>query len=135
MKSRTYSVATGSEAVITRRAEGMTQEEYRALRREADRKLKFRLRYGTIIYMASELFSENGIDMIRRFKPYRRPSKSAAVKLESMRKGKNMRTRLELKLIPYICSRNVSVAFLNVNKHLLAYFFLRSRSRGGGFFY
>jgi hypothetical protein len=35
--------------------------------------------------------------MIRRFKPYRRPSKSAAVKLESMRKGKNMRTRLELK--------------------------------------
>lgn len=73
----------------------MTQEEYRALRREADRKLK--LRYGTIIYVASELFSENGIDMIRRFKPYRRPSKSAAVKLESMRKGKNMRTRLELK--------------------------------------
>lgn len=77
----------------------MTQEEYRALRREADRKLKLRLRYGTIIYVASELFSENGIDidMIRRFKPYRRPSKSAAVKLESMRKEKNMRTRLELK--------------------------------------
>lgn len=95
MKSRTYSVATGSETVITSRPEGMTQEEYRALRREADRKL--RLRYGTIIYVASELFSENGIDMIRRFKPYRRPSKSAAVKLESMRKGKNMRTRLELK--------------------------------------
>lgn len=69
----------------------MTQEEYRALRREADRKLKLRLRYGTIIYVASELFSENGIDMIRR------PSKSAAVKLESMRKEKNMRTRLELK--------------------------------------
>lgn len=99
MKSRTYSVATGSETVITSRPEGMTQEEYRALRREADRKLKLRLRlrYGTIIYVASELFSENGIDMIRRFKPYRRPSKSAAVKLESMRKGKNMRTRLELK--------------------------------------
>lgn len=51
----------------------MTQEEYRALRREADRKLKLRLRYGTIIYVASELFSENGIDMIRRFKPYRAP--------------------------------------------------------------
>lgn len=97
MKSRTYSVATGSETVITRRAKGMTQEEYRALRRWADRKLKFRLRYGTIIYVAFELFSENGIDMIRRFKPYRRPSKSAAVKLESMRKGKNMRARLELK--------------------------------------
>ena len=28
MKSRTYSVATGSETVITRRPEGMTQEEY-----------------------------------------------------------------------------------------------------------
>lgn len=70
MKSRTYSVATGSETVITSRPKGMTQEEYRALRREADRKLK--LRYGTIIYVASELFSENGIDMIRRFKPYRR---------------------------------------------------------------
>lgn len=97
MKSRTYSVASEPVAVITRRAEGMTQEEYRALRREADRKLKFRLRYGTIIYVASELFSENGIDMIRRFKPYRRPSKSAAVKLESMRKEKNMRTRLGLK--------------------------------------
>lgn len=97
MKSRTYSVATGSETVITRRPEGMTQEEYRALRREADRKLKFRLRYGTIIYVASELLFENGIYMIRRFKPYRRPSKSAAVKLESMRKEKNMRTRLELK--------------------------------------
>ncbi len=97
MKSRTYSVATGSEAVITRRPEGMTQEEYRALRREADRKLKFRLRYGTIIYVASELFSENGIDMIRRFKPYRRPSKSAAAKLEALRKEKNMRARLELK--------------------------------------
>lgn len=95
MKSKSYSVATGSETVITSRPEGMTQEEYRALRREADRKL--RLRYGTIIYVASELFSENGIDMIRRFKPYRRPSKSAAVKLESMRKEKNMRTRLELK--------------------------------------
>lgn len=97
MKSKSYSVATGSETVITSRPEGMTQEEYRALRREADRKLKLRLRYGTIIYVASGLFSENGIDMIRRFKPYRRPSKSAAVKLESMRKGKNMRTRLELK--------------------------------------
>lgn len=108
MKSKSYSVAAGSEAVITSRPEGMTQEEYRALRREADRKLKLRLRYGTIIYVASELFSENGIDMIRRFKPYRRPSKSAAVKLESMRKGKNMRARLELKkIIPYICSRNV----------------------------
>lgn len=95
MKSKSYSVAAGSETVITSRPEGMTQEEYRALRREADRKLK--LRYGTIIYVASELFSENGIDMIRRFKPYRRPSKSAAVKLESMRKEKNMRTRLELK--------------------------------------
>lgn len=97
MKSKSYSVAAGSETVITSRPEGMTQEEYRALRREADRKLKLRLRYGTIIYVASELFSENGIDMIRRFKPYRRPSKSAAVKLESMRKGENMRTRLELK--------------------------------------
>lgn len=97
MKSKSYSVATGSETVITSRPEGMTQEECRALRREADRKLKLRLRYGTIIYVASELFSENGIDMIRRFKPYRRPSKSAAVKLESMRKEKNMRTRLELK--------------------------------------
>lgn len=53
MKSRTYSVATGSETVITRRPKGMTQEEYRALRREADRKLKSRLRYGTIIYVAS----------------------------------------------------------------------------------
>lgn len=97
MKSRTYSVATGSETVITRRPEGMTQEEYRTLRREDDRKLKYRLRYGTTIYVASEMFSENGIDMIRRFKPYRRPSKSAAVKLESMRKEKNMRARLELK--------------------------------------
>lgn len=97
MKSRTYSVATGSETVITRRPKGMTQEEYRALRREADRKLKFRLRYGTIIYVASKLFSENGIDMIRRFKPYRRPSKSASVKLEALRKEKNMRARLELK--------------------------------------
>lgn len=106
MKSRTYSVATGSEAVITRQPEGMTQEEYRALRREADRKLKLRLRYGTIIYVASELFSENGIDMIRRFKPYRRPSKSAAVKLESMRKGKKYAHPLGIeKLIPYICSR------------------------------
>lgn len=93
MKSRTYSVATGSETVITRRPKGMTQEEYRTLRREADRKLKSRLRYGTTIYVASE----NGIDMIRRFKPYRRPSKSAAAKLEALRKEKNMRARLELK--------------------------------------
>lgn len=53
MKSKSYSVATGSETVITSRPEGMTQEEYRALRREADRKLKLRLRYGTIIYVAS----------------------------------------------------------------------------------
>jgi hypothetical protein len=75
----------------------MTQEEYRTLRREADRKLKSRLRYGTTIYVASEMFSENGIDMIRRFKPYRRPSKSAAAKLEALRKEKNMRARLELK--------------------------------------
>jgi hypothetical protein len=97
MKSKTYSVPTESEAVITRRPEGMTQEEFRALRREADRKLKSRLRYGTNIYVASEMFSENGIDMIRRFKPYRRPSKSAATKLEALRKEKNMRTRLELK--------------------------------------
>ena len=53
MKSKSYSVATGSETVITSRPKGMTQEEYRALRREADRKLKLRLRYGTIIYVAS----------------------------------------------------------------------------------
>ena len=75
----------------------MTQEEYRALRREADQKLKFRLRYGTTIYVASEMLFENGIDMIQRFKPYRRPSKQAAVKLEALRNEKNMRARLELK--------------------------------------
>lgn len=97
MKSKSYSVATGSETVITRRPEGMTQEECRTLRREADRKLKFRLRYGTTIYVASEMLFENGIDMIRRFKPYRRPSKQAAVKLEALRNEKNMRARLELR--------------------------------------
>ena len=36
MKSKSYSVATGSETVITSRPKGMTQEEYRTLRREAE---------------------------------------------------------------------------------------------------